>query len=597
VGPRTTRNRTQAYQVIGGIRGDLPMLDGWEYDLSFQHARTELSRIFENDVSKSRIQDVLDSTSASANPGAVDGGPCSASAPATCVVGNLFGDGNLNSDAASYMALQINEEVYTTQDVILVSTNGDLGETIHVPGADPIGVAFGFEWRRTKSESFPDDCYSTPDCSPGFGSTTSVRASQYVKEVFGEVLIPILSDLPFARSLSFEGGYRWADYDTVGSVSAYKVGGEWSPIEDLRLRVLYQHAVRAPNIFENYQPITPGLDNSGGDPCAAFAEATGNTTVDQFTRDLCVATGVSPAFYVPTGNPGEYTTFVSDVISGQINAISSGNLNLTEEDSKTLTVGGVYQPGWLEGLTIQIDWYRVEIDDAISNFDADVILTQCYDPGANPSGDPNNLFCQFVSRNPATGALIGNPLYGVLEPEFNIATLETSGVDFSVDYDLDLGWGRVDIGFLGTKLIKRDDQPSELAPVNVCKGIYGPICNSPNSSLTFQQRTTLYVGDFFGGYRWRYINGSDFEDPANATSATGSISDTHYVELVFGWEPRDIAYLEGFRFQVAVDNLFDEDPPIVGQDAGPTDQNSGNTFPGSYDAVGRAVTFSVSKKF
>lgn len=600
VGPRITRNRTQAYQIVGGLRGMIPMLEGWDYDFSVQHARTELSRVFENDLKKSRVQDVLDASSASANPGAVDGGPCLPTAPSNCILGNMFGDGNLSAETAAYMALQIQEEVYTTQDVIMLSASGDLGENLKMPGASPIGLAFGFEWRRTESDSFPDDCYSTPDCSIGFGSTTSVRAEQTVKEYYFEALVPLLERMPFVYSLQFETGYRYADYSNVDGVDAWKVGGEYAPFEDLRFRVLYQNAVRAPNIFENSQPLTPDLDNSVGDPCAGFAEANGGSLpLDTYTRNLCVATGAPAGFFTETApGSGVWNTGVSDVIAGQINILESGNEKLKEEASRTLTIGGIYQPSWLEGLVFQLDWYRVEIDDAITNYDADVILGNCYNQATNPTGDANSLMCAFVQRNPITGALIGNPNFGLLQPEQNIATLEVSGVDISVAYALDMGgWGRLDMSLLASKLIKHDDKPADLVPTNVCKGIYGPICNAPNNSIGFQQRTTWYFSDFYVGYRWRYIRGTDFEDPSQAVKEFASIEDVHYLDVTLGWEPTRFQYLEGFRFQLGIDNLADKSPPLVGAQAGPTDQNSGNTFPGNYDAIGRTLRLSISKSF
>jgi outer membrane receptor protein involved in Fe transport len=599
-GTRDTRNRTQAYQIVGGIRGDIPMLDGWSYDFSVQHGRTELSRVFD-DVKKTRFQDLLDASSESLNPSIITGGTsCLSSAPSNCVVGNLFGDGNLSQAATDYIKLQINEQVFTTQDVIMLSASGDLGEAVHIPGADPIGIAIGGEWRRTKSESFPDDCYSTPDCSLGFGSTTAVRASQTVKELFGEILIPLVQEKPFVDRLELESGFRWADYSTVGSVTAYKVGGTYAPIKDFRLRVLYQRAVRAPNIFETSQPLTPDLDNSVGDPCAGFAEANGGALpLDTFTKDLCVATGAPAGLFTETApGSGVWITRVQDVIAGQVNILESGNVNLKQEKSKTITAGGVYQPSWLEGLNITVDWYRVSIDDAVSNFAADDIFGGCYNQVANPTGDPNQQLCAFVSRNPLTGALIGNPNYGLLEPESNISTLEVSGIDFDVDYATDLGnFGRVDITFQANKLLKHDDKPSSLTPTNRCKGLYGPVCNSPNVPLGFQQRTTWYINDFYLGYRWRYIGATKFEAGPTKSSTTGRIPAFHYVDITLGWEPTGNDFLNGFRFQVLLENIFDQDPPIVGQSAGPTDQNSGNTFPGTYDVVGRTLSLSVSKKF
>jgi hypothetical protein len=361
---------------------------------------------------------------------------------------------------------------------------------------------------------------------------------------------------------------------------------------------MYARAVRAPNIFEFGQPITPTLDNSGGDPCAASNEATGNTTVDTFTRDLCVATGVNAGLYAETApGSGVWTTSVPDVIAGQINVFGGGNANLKEEKAKTLTIGGVYEPSYLEGLTIQIDWYRATIKDAISNIDADNILSFCYLAENNPTASTTGI-CSFVLRNTITGGLVGNPNFGLIETEQNIASLKGGGIDFQVDYALDLGnAGNLQINWIATKLLKQNDTPFAGAPPNVCKGIYGPICDSPKPSVKFTQRTTWYVGDVNIGYRWRYIRGTDFEDPANAISDFASINDVHYVDFVLGWTPTGIDMLEGFTFQVGLENALDEDPPIVGAEAGTTDQNSGNTFPGTFETVGRSLTLRASKKF
>ena len=599
VGPRQQKFRTMAYEVLGGVEGDIPGLEGWSYDISLQHGRTELSEISGNDVTLTRVQHVLDSGSPTVNPGAVDGGSCGPDLPGGCVVGNLFGDGNLNADAGSYISLALNKDTYTEQDVVQLSASGDLGETIKIPGASPIGTAFGFDWRRVSSDSNPDDCYRTPGCSGGFGSTQPVSFEFTVYEFYGEVLMPILEDKPFAKSLMFESGYRWANYSHAGSVDAYKVGGEYSPIEGLKFRTLFQRAVRAPNILEFAQPISSDLDNSRGDPCAGYAEANGGTPlpIDQFTRDLCVQTGVPATAFTPAG-PGVYTTSLSDIISGQINILEGGNSELKPEESDTLTVGGIWEPTFLEGLVLQIDWYRVEIENAISNYAADNVLDGCYLPANNPSGDPLNQFCQFVNRD--TFGTFATSLDGIIETEQNIAILKVEGIDFQVNYALDLGnMGAMDIYFTATRLMTKDDQPAVGIPVNHCKGKYGAVCDSPASSVRFSQRTTWHLGDFDFGYRWRFLRGTDYEAAGQGIWLPDyeSISDTHYVDLLVGWTPSDVPALEGFIFQIGLENIFDEDPPIVGADIGTTDQNSANTWPGTFDSLGRALTISATKKF
>ncbi len=489
---------------------------------------------------------------------------------------------------------------------------GDFGEGFKIPGASPIGASVGAEWRRVQSESFPDDCYSTPDCSLGFGSTSAVEGEFNVKEFFGEVRVPLIEDRQFIESASLIAAYRWADYSHTGTATAWKLGGEYKPLEDLLLRVNYQRAVRAPNIFEFLNPFTPGLDNSNGDPCAAFNEAVGGTTVDQFTRDLCVATGAPAGLFIETApGSGVFTTGVPDVISGQINQFGGGNVNLKEEKARTLTVGGVYQPSWAEGLNITIDWYRVKIKDPISSLDADVILRGCYSAAQNPSGETRIRCCaRWSTGTESTGGLVGNPNFGLDETERNIGFLVSEGIDMQVDYALDLGnFGNVDINFQATKVLTINDKPTDVSPTNVCKGKYGAICDSPNPSLRFTQRSTWNIGDFSVGYRWRYIRATDFEQPQLDIEGDGifeadlclpafcSISDTHYVDFLLAWTPTSVDMLDGFTFQVGLENAFDEDPPIVGAEAGTTTQNSGNTFPGTFDTVGRSLTLRASKKF
>lgn len=596
VGPRQQKNRTQAYQVMGGLRGDLPFLEDWSYDFSFQHGRTELSRIFQNDVSGFKIQDLLDASSPTINPGATDGGPCHAEAAAGCLVTSMFGDGSITTAGADFLRLQLNEDVYTTQDVANLTFTGTLGETFKVPGASPIGLAVGAEWRRQRSENFPDSCYSVSGCSPGFGSQTATIGKYNVKEFYFEALIPLLEGRRFVETLNFEGAFRYADYSTAGGVTAWKVGGEWAPgepVEGLRLRVNYQEAVRAPNVFELFQPLTEQLDNSVGDPCAGFAESNGGVAqpVSQAVRDICVATGAPAAAFTPiVGQPGFFNTTVPDVVSGQVNALTGGNLNLKEETSHTLTVGGVYQPSWLEGLTLTVDWYRVDIDKAISSINADTVLTACYDPSVNQ-------LCPFVLRFPATGSLTING-FGILETEQNISTLEVSGVDFSIDYLLDLGnLGSVDLGLLGTKAIQYDFKTDPISPVNKCIRKYGNICDPPNPSVRFTQRSTWNIGDFALGYRWRFISKVEHDAPGSIIPEYSSNSAVHYVDFLARWTPTGSDLLDGFVFQLGLENAFDEDPPVVGADAGTTTYNSGNTYPGTYETAGRVLTVSLEKKF
>ncbi|MFP5358852.1 MAG: TonB-dependent receptor plug domain-containing protein [Gammaproteobacteria bacterium] len=567
VGTRDQFNDAVAYQGVLGLRGLFS--NGWGYDVSAQHSRTELSRIFRNDISAARVNQSLDAIDAG-------GGNIVCRDPSGgCVAGNFFGDGNLSPEAAAFISLQLNEEIYTEQNILSGSLNGDL--FFDFLRAGPMSVAVGAEYRDEQSASFPDQNYQTPGASPGFGSTVSVQNNYDVSEVFGEFYLPLVSDMPFVHKLSLEGGLRLSDYSTAGNVTTYKFGGEWAPVEDMRFRTLYQRAVRAPNIFEFGSPIQPGIGNADADPCA------GNVA-DPDLDALCVATGVPQNVADNNGVP--------DVIAGQLNIFVGGNPNLEVEKSNTYTLGWVYEPSWSPDFTVQLDYYNIEIDDAIASLAENDILAGCYSAELNPGRDPGNEFCQLVKRNTVTGGLIGNPAFGLVLTAQNIAFIETSGIDLQLNYRSTLaGLGRIDAAFLGTYVMKNDDKPSAIAPTNECAGKYGTTCGAPDPKVRFNQRTTWTVDNYSLSYRWRYLAGVEADDPSTYLPAFAKIGGINYFDLAAEWKANDRV-----KMTFGIENLLDRTPPIVGSEAGPTDQNSGNTFPGVYDALGRAYFVGFNMK-
>src|SRR6202012_5794663 len=144
-----------------------------------------------------------------------------------------------------------------------------------------------------------------------------------VKELFGEVRVPLIQDAPFAKELTFEGGYRYANYSSSGSVDAEKLALDWQIIPDIRLRGSFQRAVRAPNVNELFTPQTPGLV-AGTDPCAGTSPA--------FTAAQCAATGVLA---------GQYGS-ITQCVSSQCAGVTGGNPALKPEDSDTKSFGAVF---------------------------------------------------------------------------------------------------------------------------------------------------------------------------------------------------------------------------------------------------------------
>src|SRR5262249_44412340 len=155
------------------------------------------------------------------------------------------------------------------------------------------------------------------------GAPQSVSGAFDVKEVFGEIRVPIVQDMDWAKEVSFEGGYRYANYSSAGSVESYKLALDWQINPDIRLRGSFQRAVRAPNVNELFTPPSPGLV-AGTDPCAGPNPS--------FTLAQCINTGVTAAEF---GN-------INQCVSSQCNALFSGNPFLKPEDSDTKSAGFVF---------------------------------------------------------------------------------------------------------------------------------------------------------------------------------------------------------------------------------------------------------------
>ena len=596
LGRRHARLDSLTYQVLVGLRGELGWMDGWSWDLSYQYGHADLTRAYRNDASESRVQDSLNGCPAGSAPG--------------CVAGNFFGENTLDAPTTAFIQGDgIAEDIATEQQVLGFSLSGDLGPAIALPGANPIGLAFGAEWRGERSSSDPSSCYATPGCSLGYGSVTAVSSEFQMREVFGELSIPLAERRRFAHDVRFEAGARYADDSISKSSVAYKLGGSWAPNETLRLRAMFQRAVRAPNIFEFGSTVKPDIGLAFGDPCAAFNFETGGTTVTAELRDLCVATGAPASAFTPLPS-GDFATAVPDLVGGEVNTIVGGNRDLDEERADTLTAGFVYEPDWLAGATFELDWYRIDIRDAIALIASDETLGGCYGDPSRPALE----LCRLVSRNSVTGGLIGDSrdpntgmLVGLDRRPQNTAKLLAEGIDLRGGAPVEIGgFGELDISLLATYVLARDQRTSSASSLLRCQGKFGSSCGEPNPPWRFTQRTTWRRGDYQLGYRWRYVGPVELDEQTFDFDGDGIVDfnaclprycdngSQHYVDLVFEWEPSEIAWLAGFELTLGLENIFDEDPPITGAAWGPTDAN---TFPGTYDPLGRTVTLSVSKQF
>src|SRR6185312_12062287 len=252
-----------------------------------------------------------------------------------------------------------------------------------------------------------------------------------VYELFGEARVPLVSDMPFAKNISLELGYRFSDYSSVGNTNTYKVAGDWEVVDGVRFRAGYNRAVRAPNVIELFAPQNVVLDGTA-DPCAGLTAA-----------NPLVATCAS-LFHLTTAQ----VLAIEKNPANQYNGQTGGNPNLKPETSDTYTAGLVWQPTFAPGLNLSADYFDIRVNSFIGRIGANLILNQCI-----ASASATSAFCTLIHRD-ANGSLFLSPQGFVQDTTLNTGSLKTTGVDFNAAYRTDLSaLGLGDNGSLSASLI------------------------------------------------------------------------------------------------------------------------------------------------
>ncbi len=563
VGPRHVRDERNSWRVVTGLRGDIGdagdnFLTNLSYDAYYLYSRTlNTSRQFGN-VSRSRFQDAL-LRQDGADP-----------------ILNISGENSISQAAAD--AIRINA-TNVEESQLQVASGIISGDFVELP-AGPLGFAFGTEWRSVSAEFNPDFALSSGDVV-GFNAGQPTAGGYNVWELFGEVRVPLLADLPFARSVELNAAFRYSDYslDNVGGVWTYAGGLDWAISDDIALRGQFQRAVRAPNVDELFGGQAQGFP-SAQDPCAQASAAS-----DATIRDLCAATGV------PAGAIG--TTGVQP--NTQIQGLFGGNPNLKEETSDTFTVGAVFTPTAVPGLSVTVDYYNIEIDDFITVLGGSLnnVLNLCY----NVVQDINSQFCQAINRN-ADGTISEPNVVEVLNA--NIAKLKTDGIDLQVNYGMDLGFGMLsnnatmDIGFMGTWVNRNNFTPVAELPddINRCAGAFGNTCAEVFPEFKTNTRVTFRDGPLTASLRWRWIDSVQDEQiklsgVLPSELAAPSLGSQNYFDLSGSYDVTTNLQVFG-----GVDNLFDNKPPIAADSS-----QQANTYPSTYDVLGTRFFFGARVRF
>jgi iron complex outermembrane recepter protein len=591
-GPRTADFEHENYRVVLGLRGDIG--DAWHYDGYGSYYYTSLYTAVGGYLSIQGMQDALNVNGTFANPVCATGG--------ACVPWNIFGTAPVSKAALNFLTEPGTAHGQTEESIFEFNVTGDLGKYgWKSPWAsDGVGLNVGTESRWDRLVFAPDQTELSGDLAGFSGASVAVNNAIGVEEGYFETRIPIAQKQPFAYDLYIEGGARYSDYSTSGGVTTYKVGGQWSPVQDFTLRGSYDHAIRAASILEAFSPPTVTQTTNFSDACAAAPGVAASASFAQ-----CARTGVTAAQYgngIGSGAGGG-TNFISTCPAGQCATLLSGNANLSPEIADSWSIGGLVNPTALRGFTASIDYWDITIEGVVGTIPQSISLSNCL------NGVDAATFCPLVVRTPQ-GDLFGSTIAGggyVIAQNNNLAKVHTSGIDLQANYRLNLedmnvhGWGSLAFAFTGTYQVQNQTTTLQGQPTFDCAGLFGPTCDivNPRWRHTFSM-TWETPWNVLARLQWRYIGESSFDnnstqpglsqgflgvfDPADAT-----LPAVNYLDLSAAWRVNTI-----LTVRAGVNNVLDQDPPFISQSIVGT--GAPNAYP-TYDLLGRQMFLSATAKF
>jgi outer membrane receptor protein involved in Fe transport len=576
-GGRQQQFAFSGFRGVVGLRGAIN--EAWDYDVSAQYSTGGGANVTANYFQKDRIVKALDVVDVGGVPtcqSVVDG------TDLNCVPYNPFVPGGVTAAQLNYLQVRGIQDGRLTQEIYNGVINGDLGNYgWKTPWAsDGIQVVFGAEYRRDTLSNKVDALQEQNQLSGAGGATIGIAGSTKVTDLFMEGRVPIAQDVKGAESLSFDTAYRYSDYGSGTTTDTYKFGLEWAPISDVRFRASYQRAVRAANIVELFTAQGFNLFDAPGDPCGAALQALPNPAASQAE---CLATGVPAA---------QFGSAALDSPAGQYQFLQGGNPNLVPESSDTNSFGIIFTPRFAPGMSLSADWFNIKIKDTISTFGAQSTLDACYvnnDPAA----------CSRIHRTAGLGQLwLGDG--NVVDTNINIGSLEAEGIDVNFAYTgVEIGrFGSLNFSLVGTYFDKLVTEPGPGIGKYDCVGHFSAQCLQPTNEWRHMARVSWVTPwDVDLSLGWRFygsvvgIIGTDqngvVEMPSNQIDR--KIPDESYFDLSANW-----AVTEKASVTLGINNILDDNPSISGS-VGTT--GNGNTYPQTYDALGRYVFLRATLNF
>ncbi len=495
---------------------------------------------------------------------------------------NIWSPGGVTPAALQYLTVPSTYQNKATEYIVDASATGELGQYgIKVPTAATGAVInIGSEYREENFSFAPDYIYGNGLAGGGGSATLPIAGGFHVAELFTEFKLPIVDDKPGFYSLSAEAGYRYSSYTSGFDTNTFKLGLEWAPIQDVKLRGSYNRAIRAPNVEDLFAPNTIG---SGGvaDPCWG--------STPQYSAAQCALTGVTASEY------GK----IAVNSAAQINTQTGGNVNLQPEVADTYSFGVILQPSVIPNWIVSIDYFDIKIKNTISSLTSTTILDDC------ATGILGQSTCTSLIHRGPTGSLwLTNANY-VTTTTQNIGDVSTAGYDLTSHYHLDIGrFGKLAFNLTGTYTQSLITEPVPGGGSFDCVGLFGATCGNPvpkwRHVFTTNWETPWAGLDLL--LKWRYIGLSDVD----SSSSNSQLAGPYYTQFAHipAYNYLDFSasmpIAPGVTARIGVNNIADKNPPLVlnGSYADcPSAACNDNTFPGTYDTLGRYIYAHVTAKF
>ena len=528
-GPRASVMTNASFRVVLGARGEAA---GWDYDVNYQKNSVDSSVTYINDFFAPRIGEALVDNTYS-----------------------VFTYNGVTSEQANMLTGVAMLRADLSTEIFFAQASRDTG--ISLPTTDSnIQVAMGVERRDMSYDRDSDTVFEEGMLLGQGGATKSIAGSYSVTDVFFEAAIPVL------ENLDAELGFRASDYSTSGNHNTYKFGFTYAPSDMVTIRTGYNRTIRSPNITTMFAPQNQGLWG-GTDPCA------GETP--DYTAAQCALTGVTA---------GQYGSIVASPAS-QYNALYGGNTEVGPEVADTISFGIVANP--IEDLTVSIDWWSVQLEDAIGSVSAATSLKECAE-------NNNAALCALINRGNAGTLWLGTSGY-ISSTTTNLGEVNFAGVDLIATYGMEVGGGDLALRLNGSRSLERETLvlPGVETTRVDCNGIANDAqCTYPNMDWRHTLSATYSKDDWTVGAAWRYFGSVDYQGSNDVLASDGALDAVSYVDLNGSY-----TLSENITFSGGARNLLDKEPPMVGGGLNATNANSY----GNYDVLGRYVYADVTFSF